>query len=168
MEIVIERAVPGDVPEILRIRRAAEEWLAAAGIRQWPPGWLTAERLLAEIGRDEWQVARAGAGAGAGLCGALRLLWSDEAVWQADNTFAGYVHGLVIDRRHPGLGSRMLNWAGERARAAGAALLRLDCVSHNARLRRYYADQGFREVGERTLYDGWTMALFEKRLDARC
>lgn len=161
---MIGRALPGDVPAILRIRRAAEDWLAAAGIRQWQPGWLTAERLDAEIGRGEWQVARGDAG----VCGALRLLWSDEAVWQADNAFAGYVHGLVIDRRHTGLGSRMLDWAGERAVEAGASLLRLDCVSHNTRLRQYYLDQGFREFGERAAYGGWTMALFEKRLGTVC
>ncbi|ALG15172.1 GNAT family N-acetyltransferase [Kibdelosporangium phytohabitans] len=164
MGIVIERAVAGDVPEILRIRRAAEDWLAAAGIRQWEPGWLTAEAVSAEIAGGEWQVARDGAT----LAGALRLLWSDEQVWQADNAFAGYVHGLVVDRRYTGLGSRMLDWAGDRVLDAGARLLRLDCVSHNLRLRRYYLDRGFREVDVRLCYGRWLMALFEKRLGADC
>jgi hypothetical protein len=89
------------------------------------------------------------AGAGGAVRGALRLLWSDQAVWPADGVAAVYVHGLMTGRRQAdvGLGARMLAWAGQEGRRAGAVMLRLDCVHSNARLRRYYADLGFREMG---------------------
>lgn len=99
------------------------------------------------------------------VAGGLRLLWSDREVWGERSEDAGYVHGLVIDRRHAGadLGARLLDWAGQRARGNGRAFLRLDCVESNVRLRRYYSDRGFWEMGRRDLGDmWWPVTLFEK------
>jgi RimJ/RimL family protein N-acetyltransferase len=88
-------------------------------------------------------------------------------VWQSAGA-AGYVHGLVIDRRQgagTGLGAHLLDWGGEQGRRAGATVLRLDCVEHNAGLRRYYARLSFREVGRREFQNGWhAVTLLEKRL----
>ncbi|MEU4806144.1 GNAT family N-acetyltransferase [Actinosynnema sp. NPDC023587] len=156
----IGQATVEDAGEVLRLRRGAEDWLAGRDIEQWPPGGLELVEVRKQIEAGQWYVARAGDAA----CGAFRLLWSDEAVWRAENTFAAYVHGLVTDRGHAGtgLGSRLLAWVAEHGRRAGAGLLRLDCVAHNARLRRYYADLGFREVGELVYGRGWVNVLLEK------
>jgi GNAT superfamily N-acetyltransferase len=158
----VQRAGAADAEHILRMRRAAEDWLAERAIEQWPRGRVSLADVLGQIGRGEWHVVRC-----AGRpCGGLRLLWSDERVWQRDNAFAAYVHGLVIDRRHAGdgVGARLLRWAAEQGRVAGVRWLRLDCVQHNTRLRRYYADQGFREVGRRRLSPTWCAVLLEKAL----
>ena len=81
---------------------------------------------------------------------------------------AGYVHGLVIDREHAGegLGGQLLDWAERRTLQTGRTLLRLDCVEGNERLRRYYRDRGFREVGRKEFEASWFPAvLLEKALD---
>ncbi len=158
----IEPATPADVEDVLRLRRAAEDWLAVRNIDQWRPGGLSSAEVGAQIEAGEWHVARNGEA----VCGAFRLLWSDEPVWRAENAFAAYVHGLVTDRRYAGagLGGRLLTWVAEHGRRAGTTLLRLDCVEHNHRLRRYYAELGFREVGRRVFAGGWVNVLLEKSI----
>lgn len=162
MPIKVERARATDAEHILGLRRAAEDWLAERAIVQWPRGRVSLADVLGQIGRGEWHVARRDGRP----CAGLRLLWSDERVWQRDNAFAAYVHSLVIDRGHAGdgLGARLLRWAAEQGRVAGVGRLRLDCVENNRRLRRYYADQGFREVGRRRLSPTWSAVLLEKTL----
>ncbi|GII62374.1 N-acetyltransferase [Sphaerisporangium krabiense] len=166
MEMVIFPATPQDVPALARMRRDAEDWLAAQGIRQWPQGHVAPERIAEQIDRSEWYMARSGEVP----CGAFRLLWSDPGVWEGRDTLAAYVHGLMIDRGHAGggVGAAMLAWVEDRARGAGTDLVRLDCVEHNTRLRRYYADLGFLEVGLRTFSPRWTGVLLEKRLTSEC
>ena len=41
------------------------------------------------------------------------------------------------------------DWAAATGCLARAAAVRLDCIEGNGRLRRYYLDLGFREVGRR-------------------
>jgi len=151
--VVVRRAGQGDAEVILGPREAAALWLSGRGIEQWEPGEVSMADLRGQVGRGEWHVA---CGAGV-VCGALRLLWSDPAVWQPGGGVAVYVHGLVIDRGHAGagLGAGLLDWAGEQGRRAGAVVLRLDCAEGNAGLRRYYARLGFREVGRRDFDGPW-------------
>lgn len=153
----IEPATLADGPAILALRRSAEDWLVARGITQWQPGWLTLADIEPEIIAGEWHLLRDGAE----LIGALRLLWSDERVWRDENAFAVYVHGLMINRKYQGqdVGVRLLRWAEEQGRAAGAPELRLDCLEDNPPLRQYYARQGFREVGRRDFGGHWYSAV---------
>ena len=86
---------------------------------------------------------------------------------------AGYVHRLVVRRDHSGggLGVRLLGWADEQVQAHGRSQLRLDVVSDNAPLRRYYQARGFRHErdvsGEWTARDGsltaWRTSLYRRR-----
>jgi GNAT superfamily N-acetyltransferase len=163
MRVVVMRAVQPDAPAILGLRTAAELWLHERGIEQWDVGEVSLAEVQKQVSQGEWHVARAGDT----VCGALRLLWSDPVVWQADDGFAVYVHGLVIDRGHAGtgLGAGLLGWAAEQGRRAGAAAVRLDCVEGNSGLRRYYARLGFRAVGRRDFRGGWrSVTLFERNL----
>lgn len=141
----LEKARPSDVVELLRLRIEAEDWLASRGIDQWRRGQVTPDDLESQVAAGEWHVERTSIG----LRGALRLLWSDSEVWQHEDAFAGYVHGLVIDRAQAGrgAGAALLAWAEQEARLAGARLFRLDCAESNSELRGYYARLGFREVG---------------------
>ena len=163
MELTVRPATAADVPALHRLRVGAEEWLAARGIEQWGRGWLPPDVIGRQVDDAQWHV---GESAGA-LAGGLRLLWADEEVWQADHAYAAYVHGLTIDRRYAGrrVGERLLAWAGEQGRAAGAPALRLDCVESNAGLRAYYRRLGFTEVGRRDFDGPWLPAtLLEKAL----
>ena len=76
------------------------------------------------------------------------------------------MHGLVIDRSESGtgLGASLLEWALQRTRQEGRAVLRLDCAETNTGLCSYYLRQGFRHVGRRDFGDdgSWfSVALFE-------
>lgn len=167
MEAVIpalEQADSSDVAELLRLRVEAEDWLRSRGIDQWRQGQVTRGDLERQVDAGEWHVARTPRG----VAGALRLLWSDPDVWQHEDCFAGYVHGLVIDRAHAGrrTGVRLLLWAESQVGKVRAPFLRLDCAESNGALRAYYGRLGFREVGRRDVPDRpWLAAtLLEKRI----
>ena len=128
------------------------------------PGEVTREDVARQAAHGEWHVLP---GLNGTPVGGLRLLWSDAPIWQDQDRFAAYVHGLMVDRAHAGsgLGEAMLGWVEEQARARGAELFRLDCCESNSALRGYYAALGFREVGRRDFDGAWFSAtLFEKAL----
>ncbi|NYH79041.1 GNAT superfamily N-acetyltransferase [Actinopolyspora biskrensis] len=156
-------ATPDQVPSIHRLRRDLEEWLHAKGVRQWPRGEVSREDVAVQVGRGEWRCAYM---PGVGLAAAMRLLWSDPEFWGADATPAVYVHGLMVDRRAAGtgLGEYMLDCAAEIGRAAGAEVLRLDCVESNHVLRAFYTGQGLSEVGRCDFRNLFSVTLFEKEL----
>jgi GNAT superfamily N-acetyltransferase len=74
------------------------------------------------------------------------------------------VHELAVRRRFSGidLGRKILELASDMAREEGKQFLRLDCMYENPRLRQYYADCGFRFLGQHPQH-AW-YALFEKEL----
>ncbi|MBM7460610.1 GNAT family N-acetyltransferase [Rhodococcus coprophilus] len=152
-----------DAAVILQMRHAAEDWLAEKGIDQWRPREVPLATVREQIDRGEFVVARFPSSGV--VAAAMRLMWSDPEIWRHDDAFAGYVHGLVIDRAHAGqnLGRHLLDWAAQETRMAGASKLRLDCAETNLALRDYYRRCGFREFGRRDL-DGFSVTLFERTL----
>ncbi|MFJ5270618.1 GNAT family N-acetyltransferase [Streptomyces sp. NPDC088358] len=145
-------ATPADLDRLLAFRVEAAGWISKLGSDQWSRPY-PAERLLATIEggtvfmlRDEGRTA-----------GTITLtpeaeegLWSDEELAEPSM----FVNKLTISRDYAGqdLGGRLLDWAGDRAQRAGAQWLRLDAWTTNARLQRYYLDQGFQHV--RTVLEG--------------
>lgn len=161
---MLRPARAGDVDGIFRLRQQAEAWLAGRGIQQWRSGEVTRDDVARQVQDGEWHVLP---GADGAVVGALRLLWSDAPVWQDEDCFAAYVHGLMVDRDHAGrgLGDGLLGWVEQQARTRGASLFRLDCCESNGSLRNYYARQGFLEVGRRDVDGAWYSAtLLEKQL----
>jgi ribosomal protein S18 acetylase RimI-like enzyme len=161
----MRQATEADVTAIHQLRLAAEQWLAERGIVQWRPGRAPRDLIERQVARGEWQVAAADGT----VQGCLRLLRADQETWPDDGVRAVYVHGLMIDRdcAGSGLGARLLEWAAAAGAETGATAVRLDCVETNDRLRRYYRDQGFREVGWREHEDRTRHVLLEKPLEAR-
>ena len=160
-DVHLHPAVPSDAGRLLALREAVAVWLVGRGIRQWEPGEVGAEQIRAQIGTAEWFVHRPDGA----IQGALRLLWADPEFWGERPDDDAYVHGLMIDRgvAGQGLGGRLLDWAEQRARTAGRPFLRLDCSATNERLRSYYRDRGFSEMGPRDPGPGWgAVMLFEK------
>jgi ribosomal protein S18 acetylase RimI-like enzyme len=156
---VLQTAREADAAILLALREAAARWQVRNGIVQWSPGEVGPDEITAQVAAGEWLVLR-GQDAGGNsdrVRAACRLVWSDQAVCGEQPDDAGYVHGLVIDRAHAGagLGRRLLDLVAERARGTGRPFLRLDCVEGNPRLRRYYREIGFREVGRREFDNGW-------------
>ncbi|MFD3507993.1 GNAT family N-acetyltransferase [Nocardia sp. NPDC058666] len=161
----VVRATKSDAAEVVAMRHAAEDWLATSGVEQWGRREIPEPVFHRQIDAGEFFVARTSGRPQ--IVGTLRLLWTDPFVWQDRDTFAGYVHSLVIDRAHAGtgLGLRLLDWAANTARRQGAPLLRLDCVEGNQALCEYYRRAGFDQVGRRDLGPQWhSVALFERHL----
>ena len=159
---VLEPALLGDAEELHALREAAAQWLVDRGIRQWRPGEVDVGTIHAQLAAGEWFVHRRARR----VVVALRFLWTDPDFWGRQPDDAAYVHGLVIDCRHAGeaLGAAALDWAGDRARAAGRPYLRLDHAADNARLARFYRELGFVERGRRQ-FDAWgAVTLVEKPL----
>lgn len=158
----IAAATLHDSSQIVALRRSLEDWLDSRGISQWDPGQVGQEDVDRQISAGEWWILPAVTG----LVAALRLLWSDKAIWKDDTVFAGYVHGLMVHRdcAGRGVGAELLRWAEHQASAAGASELRLDCVETNTRLRTYYARLGFKEVGRRDFDNLYSAVLLSKHL----
>jgi ribosomal protein S18 acetylase RimI-like enzyme len=157
----LQRAQEGDAAVLFALREAAARWQVSQGIVQWLPGEVSGEEFSAQVAAGEWVVLRDARGVRA----ACRLLWSDRAVWGDQPDDAGYVHGLVVDRAcaGAGLGRRLLDLVGERVHDEGRPFLRLDCVVGNQRLRDYYRELGFREVGQRQFEERWDPVVLMER-----
>ena len=155
-------AIPADVDDIHALRRSLEDWMAAQGTVQWPPGSLSRERIAAQVDAGEWHVVMDDE---LGMVGTARLLWTDPDFWGEDDTPAVYVHGLMVDRRAAGhgIGTALLDWAAVRGRDAGVGLFRLDCRTTNPVLRAYYERYGFRAVGQKD-FDGFSCTLLQRSL----
>jgi protein-tyrosine phosphatase len=164
--LVFRRATEADLPTLVALRDSAARWMAATGIEQWRPGEMGEDHFRAVMREGEVWVATGESDPR--IAGAWELWWSDEGAWGPQPPVAGYIHRLMIDHENPlrGTGRAMLAAAEERIAAAGRSLARLDCAAHNARLRRYYADAGYTEVGEQRHRAGfrYPVTLFEKQL----
>jgi GNAT superfamily N-acetyltransferase len=158
----VRPAGPDDLPAVHRLLDEAAAWLLRRGIDQWPspsPRGPT-ERALAE--RTLWVGTRDGR-----PVATMRLVRSDPEVWGDDARPALYVHRLAVERAARGCGVEMLRRAARTAAQEGCAVLRLDCWAGNGRLRRYYADAGFRHVDDVDVDQGggWRCSRFEMALD---
>ena len=79
---------------------------------------------------------------------------------------AFYIHRFAVDPAYAGqgLGRKLLDWiSAETVKNHGDVLLRLDCWTGNTRLRRYYAEAGYKYLGEGQ-EDDWKVAFYERRL----
>ena len=159
-----------DVDVVLDLLAEAAAWTAARGQPNWPARF-SRRPIEANAQAGELFVAeRAGE-----AVATMTLQWNDPYFWgdEGDDGRAGYVHRLVVRRDHAGggLGVRLLGWADEQVQARGRSQLRLDAVSDNAPLRRYYEARGFRHErdvsGEWTARDGsltaWRTSLYRRR-----
>ena len=155
----LTRATEADAATLVALYDEAGGWLLARGLRQWPPGWYTAEMALASIraGHEVYLARR-----DSEPVGKLTLQWDDVEMWGEQPPDAGYVHGLCVSRAVAGLGlgAALLDWAGARIAACGRQWLRLDCMAANPALRAYYERLGFVYRGEAE--EGWA-ALYERR-----
>jgi protein-tyrosine phosphatase len=138
----------GDAQAVVRLRDAAAQWQQSRGITQWTPGEVTADQFADRARAGELFVVRDGPE----IIAAVLLQWDDEIAWGARPPEAGYLHGLVIDRRQAGtgLGRAVIAAAETRIAARGRHIARLDCVESNSALRAYYRRAGYREVGRKT------------------
>jgi ribosomal protein S18 acetylase RimI-like enzyme len=165
--LTVRRARHRDLGSLVRLRDQAASWQQARGIEQWAVGergldYFAAHREAGELFVAELQDHR--------LIGTVVITFQDEQTWGPRPEDAGYVHDLIINRSHAGeqFGAQLLTWAERRIAGTGRSYARLDYVSHNHALGRYYARMGYLTVGTKT-YEGThyhTVTLAEKNLAA--
>ena len=157
-----------DLTDLVRLHDGAAQWMAEHGIDQWKPGQKDAAHFRRRMREGEvWLAVHEGA-----TVGAYELWWEDEGAWGPQPPVAGYVHRLMTDRAHApaGTGRALLAVAEARIAETGRPLARLDCVSHNPRLRAYYEAAGYRFVAENTAKEApggapsYAVTLLEKRV----
>ncbi|MFF6808363.1 GNAT family N-acetyltransferase [Streptomyces sp. NPDC012403] len=148
----ITSATPADLDRLLSFRKEAAGWISKLGSDQWSRPY-PADRLLATIEAGTVFMLRDGER----TAGTITLTpEAEEGLWSAEELGdpSMFVNKLTVSRRYAGqdLGSKLLDWAGDRAYHAGAKWLRLDAWTTNERLQRYYLDEGFQHV--RTVLEG--------------
>ncbi|MFJ8021394.1 GNAT family N-acetyltransferase [Streptomyces sp. NPDC096311] len=167
--LTFRRATETDIPTLVRLRDEAARWQkrTAPDIEQWTPGQLGETHFRTRIQEGEVWLAHLGPD----VVGACELWWDDPAAWGLQPPTAGYIHRLMTDHRTapPGTGRHILAHAERRTAASGRPLSRLDCISTNPHLRRYYEAAGYTVVGEQPMKDGglgnpYAVTLLEKRL----
>jgi protein-tyrosine phosphatase len=170
-EPAIRRGTAADADALVALRDEAAGWLVDRGIDQWRPGEVTRDDVLGWLAGGRVYVAeRDGEKSTPDLVGAVRLAWSDQAVWGEQPADAGYLQALMTARRvaGQGLGRRLLAHAELVTARTGRGLTRLSCLRGNTGLERFYLAAGYLEVGERSFpTPGWApVTLLEKRLSS--
>ena len=152
-----------DLPAFVELLEEAGAALWARGVEQWAPGLSRRQlpQLVAQVEAGELLVAHSH-GRLVGGCVVTSLaasFWADRPV------DAAYLGKLVVAPAVAGsaLGVRIARRAEDRARGRGFARLRLDCWDRNPRLRRYYRELGYSELGAARL-GSYEARLFEKPL----
>lgn len=165
MEEVRVRAARSDEADtVVRLWEEVSAWLAAQGIDQWqyPPRRNAIEANIAA--HDECWIIEGGRNRTIGTITVDKR--ADPEFWTSDDSpdDALYVHRMIVRRNVAGgeIGSAVLDWASQRAAAAGKAWLRLDAWRSNPRLLRYYADHGFKLVRTVELSHRRSGALFQR------
>jgi protein-tyrosine phosphatase len=163
--LVVRRAHHQDLGSLVRLRDQAASWQQARGIDQWAVGERGLDYFAAHRDTGELFVAELGDHR---LIGTVVITFQDEPTWGPRPSNAGYVHDLIINRAQAGkqLGEQLLAWAERRIAGTGRSYARLDYVSHNHALGRYYTRLGYRTVGTKTYEqtDVHPVTLAEKNL----
>jgi GNAT superfamily N-acetyltransferase len=161
---------PADAPALLALLDEAVAWLVERGqTGQWGAEPFSARpKLVAQV--EEWASSgglRVAVDQSGTVLGALvvgdRLAYVPEV--DEPETYIGL---LVTSRRRrgEGIGSALVERALAEARAAGHALVRVDCWAGAPGLVAWYEEQGFRPV-ETFAVGEWPGQLFDLRLDGQ-
>lgn len=140
--MTIEPARPTDSPLIADVLKEAADWLAADSRPLWSAADIGAERVLKDMGRGLFHVAREGDE----IAGVMKFELEDAHFWpEVPPGTSAFVHKLAVRRAWAGQGvsTALLAYARQRAQHLGLAFLRLDCVADRVGLRRLYEGFGF-------------------------
>jgi GNAT superfamily N-acetyltransferase len=158
------RAKISDTAAIYALLTEATQWLAERRVRQWQHAY-PLQRFAAEVERGLvwcWGPEGAPAATITVLDGAPEYHPPD--IWP-ETERGWFLCRFAVARRLAGhgVGERLLAELERDARAAGVSALRLDVVSSNPFLERYYLARGFELAGQIAVF-GEDCTLMEKRL----
>ena len=158
----------GDAEISAAIIEEVAAWGASEGFPNWIPGSFTGpesvgiSRLRGDIATGSlylvWRGERPVA--------TLSLLEHDPVFWPAAGDEALYLHRFAVRRAAAGAGRHAVEWCLREARRRGRSHVRLDCLTDNSGIRRYYERFGFAAVDEKVI-DGTRYSLYEVRVAGR-
>jgi GNAT superfamily N-acetyltransferase len=169
--------VPGDLDKVVGLVLEAAGWLRSKGIDQWQKPWPDPaghrERILNDLFKGKtWLVQDGKTTAATITIDTDEPLDAEERpVWPTDESQPPvlYVRRVIVSRRYArlGLGAALLDWAADVAKTDhGAALIRIDVRTTNAKLHAYYERQRFTRCPDpQGLGDYPSQALFERSAD---
>lgn len=168
MEFHIRRADKGDREKIIELYDEAARWLSSKGIDQWAVPWPSRQarerRVDQGIAHGKTWLVCDGPRVAATVTvyeqdslGLLPSVYRGSGVMVPDlwRTVPGlaqepahYLYRLIVARSYEGhgLGSRILDWVGDRAARDQADWVRLDVWTTNTALHDYYQHRGFEHV----------------------
>lgn len=144
----IQRATKDDVAPITQLLKEVAAWLKIKEVNQW--GFLLA-------GGEDEEIRQAildGATYAVWLDGDLIATFTlyatqsewDQHIWGSeDHEDVLYLHRLAVRPAYmgQGIGQQLLKWIEKNLDKT----IRLDCVLHHPKLRTFYTENGFEEVG---------------------
>ena len=159
-------ATIADLPELRLLLRDCAMHLGARGFRNWLAFDVAAslERDLTE--REVWLLREAGRLLGTWTVGTTPMRDYPPGFWPEDGRRALYLNRLAVapSVQHRGVGARCMAEAEARARSRSLEAIRLDYLSANPALQRFYERLGYAPVGEVPRGE-WVFTACEKRLD---
>jgi len=165
VSLEFSRATAADVAPLRAMLAACGRRLAEQGFLNWTtadPG----ARLPADVETREVYAVRDGGA----LCASLTLGREPMhpyplGFWPDGRVAALYLNRLAVHpaRQGEGIGAECLRFAESRAATLGCEVVRLDVLTANAGLRRFYERLGYDPRGERA-HSGWTFTAHEKRV----
>jgi len=152
-KIELNNCSDNDLEFVLSVLHAAAKRLEAKNIDQWKY-WLNPpqekiEWLQSGLNAGEFFTIRSETE----IVGIVRLMESDELYWGIQEIPAYYIHSLIVLDKFVGheIGKKTMKYIEELSGQKDKQCLRLDCVSENKGLVKYYENLGFKKVGEKQM-----------------
>jgi ribosomal protein S18 acetylase RimI-like enzyme len=161
--MIIRKSTVQDVSDVLEILYENSKWLDSQGIFQWPFAWMKSQEneFIDAVETGNFYIYEELKS----IVGVLHLTSKFNSLWHGRDENAFYLSKMAIKRSEANrqIGSRMLEKVEKLALCEGTTRIRLDCVSNNAKLKKYYEKRGFRFMERKTLPEV-TLDLYEKHL----
>jgi len=156
-----------DVGRLMQLFEEARRWHREMRVAEWP--LFEPELVLDDLNQERVFVLLKDIH----IVGSVTVNETDPHVWH-DQAPALYIHRLVVSRALKGgnLGRLMVGRVDQIACEQGKRYLRLDCWSSNERLKSYYENIGFTQIGDMHVgdepslpahYQNSTAALFQRK-----
>jgi len=164
--LLFERAVPADLPEVLALFQAATKHMDEHGIPQWDEIYPNRDVLGSDIALGELTVGRID---GKAACVFVLSERYDEEYaqgrWRFPDSRFCVLHRLCV---HPAfqnrrVAARAMDFIEAALKSDGVESVRLDAFSLNPYALRLYESRGYEKAGEVTFRKG-LFYLFEKKL----
>lgn len=141
--IVIEKGTVENIPDVLQILKENSEWLASLGIKQWEPDYYLVKfnenYYRNAIEKGHLYVAKLDGN----VCGTF-VFRDYDATWEDDNASYFICNiGVKLELHGNEIGKTMIEYAKNEAKNLGARKVKIDCVSNNEKLNKYFEDLGF-------------------------